>query len=85
MLRFSCMQSACVAGGAKRGCGPWSKLGYPAFFFALHHVPKNEMTCAGLKGFQHHETRVCFCFGEEGGNAESRFGLVYASLYSFHG
>lgn len=30
---FLVMQSACIAGGAKRGCGPWSKLGDPAYWF----------------------------------------------------
>lgn len=34
--------------------------------FASDHAPKNEMTCSGLEGFSHHETRVWFCFGEEG-------------------
>lgn len=80
------MQSACVAGGAKRGCGLWPKLGNPAFFFfALHLVSKNEITCSGLKGFRHPESCVCFCFGEEGENTEVWFGLVYASLHCFHG
>lgn len=79
------MQSACLAGGTKRGCGPWPKLGDPAFFFALHHVSKNEITCSGLKGFHHPESCVCFCFGEEGENTEVWFDLVYASLRCFHG
>ena len=32
------MQSACGAGGAKMRCGPWPKLGDPAFYFALDHL-----------------------------------------------
>lgn len=59
--------------------------GIQLFFFALHLVSKNEITCSGLKGFRHPESCVCFCFGEEGENTEVWFGLVYASLRCFHG
>lgn len=86
MLRMSCNAVSMCCWGCEKGMWSMAQVGESSFFFfALHLVSKNEITCSGLKGFRHPESCVCFCFGEEGENTEVWFGLVYASLRCFHG